>query len=548
MLHILEAELAGQLAAGEAIDRPAAVARELVENALDAEARRITIALQAGGTSWLRVSDDGHGIAADEIALVGTRHVTSKLASLDELATIATHGFRGVALASIAAVARLTISSRTADAAAATELRLANGTLQHRRLHAAPIGTSVTVEQLFYTMPQRRRFLHGIRAEAAAVIAIATHYALIAPHVAFSVIVDGCSALATSGCGQLRAALAAIYGAAVASAMIDVAHDQRAAPGAPRIHGLLAPPGHSRRGRDGIHLALNRHAIAARGRLPAVVEAAYRGMLAPGDHPIAVLNVDMDPADVDRFGRTMHRSVRPQAESFVSAALFRASRAALTGRRGVALPLNPAPTAPADMPTTTGWRPIGQYAGRYIIAEAEQGLAIIDQRGADIAGRRMALLAQWRAGGPLRRSLEPALAVPLDDRRLARLLAQAAALQRWGFTFDEFGPGIIVRHAPAELTALQIGQVLATLGTAAEATADVIALAIAEATAVAVGIALSPGEIGAIVARWCLSQDHDEPGTGPAIAWLTPAHIATLMRHEEVHQHRAGMPPPQASA
>lgn len=541
MLHILEAELAGQLAAGEAIDRPAAVARELIENALDAGARRITIALQAGGTSWLRVSDDGHGIAADGIVLVGTRHATSKLSSLDELATIATHGFRGVALASIAAVSRLTISSRTADAAAATELRLAGGTIQHRRMHAAPVGTSVTVEQLFYTMPQRRRFLHGAGAEAAAVIAVATHYALVVPQVAFCVVVDGRHVLATSGCGQVRAALAAIYGATVAGAMIDVAPDQHAAPGAPRVRGLLTPPGYNRRGRDGIHLSLNRHAVAARGRLPAVIEAAYRGLLAPGEHPIAVLDIAIDPADVDRLGRTMHRGIRLQAESFVAAAVFRASRAALAERRSVALPLPAAPTAPAVSPAATaGWRPIGQYAGRFILAEAEQGLAIIDQRGADIGGRQAALLAQWRAGGPAAQLLSPALTLPLDERRLARLLAQATALQRWGFAIAEFGPGVIVRHAPTELTPIQVGRALSAISGDAEPTTEAIALAIAEATAVEAGIALSHAECGAIVARWCASRNGDHSPVGPVVAWLTPARLGVLMQQEAVRQHPVG--------
>ncbi|MBU6335209.1 MAG: DNA mismatch repair endonuclease MutL [Chloroflexi bacterium] len=545
MLHILEAELAGQLAAGEAIDRPAAVARELIENALDAGARRITIALQAGGTNWLRVSDDGHGIAADEIGLVGTRHATSKLSSLDELTTIATHGFRGVALASIAAVSRLTLSSRTADAAAATELRLAGGTIQHHRMHAAPVGTSVTVEQLFYTMPQRRRFLHGAGTEAAAVVAVATHYALIVPQVAFCVVVDGRTMLATSGCGQVRAALAAIYGATVAGAMIDVAPGQHATPGAPQVRGLLAPPGYSRRGRDGIHLSLNRHAIAARGRLPAVIEAAYRGILAPGEHPIAVLDIAIDPADVDRLGRTMHRGIRLQAETFVAAAVFRASRAALAERRSVVLPLSPAPTAPVMVHAgATGWRPIGQYAGRFILAEAEQGLAIMDQRGADIGGRRAALLAQWRAGGPAAQPLSPALTLPLDERRLARLLAQAAALQRWGFAIAEFGPGVIVRRAPAGLTPAQVSRALSAISGADEPTTEAIALSIAEATAVEAGVALSPAECGAIVARWCASRGADESPAGPVVAWLTPARLGALIQQEALRHQ----PPGAASA
>src|SRR5579884_2429002 len=220
-IHILDPHLAAKIAAGEVIERPASVLKELVENALDAGAHRIQIEIDAGGIERIQVSDDGHGIAADEVELAFRRHATSKLHSEADLNQLATLGFRGEALPSIAAVADVQCTTRTPEAPVGVELHVEAGALEQQPIARQP-GTTMQVEHLFARFPARRKFLKSRTAEAAACAQAVAPLALAFPEVQFSLLIDGREALRTPGDGQLRSATVALLGNDAADALLEL--------------------------------------------------------------------------------------------------------------------------------------------------------------------------------------------------------------------------------------------------------------------------------------------------------------------------------------
>ncbi len=209
-IRILPPEVASQIAAGEVVERPASVVKELVENALDAGAKSVSVEIAAAGRSLVRVADDGAGIPAEELALAIERHATSKLASSEDLFRITTLGFRGEALASIGSVSRLTITSRTAEDPAGARLRVEGGLIGKLEKIGAPVGTLVSVEDLFYNVPARLKFLKQDATERRAVDALLTRYALAYPQVRFKLSEGNSLSLHTAGDGERRAILAAL--------------------------------------------------------------------------------------------------------------------------------------------------------------------------------------------------------------------------------------------------------------------------------------------------------------------------------------------------
>jgi DNA mismatch repair protein MutL len=202
MIRILPPVIVAQIAAGEVVERPASVIKELVENAIDAQATTITVDIRAGGISEMIIRDDGAGIPADQIETAFARHATSKLVNAEDLFAITTLGFRGEALPSIAAVAQVSCTSRTRDAAQAVELRIAGSEIQDKRTVGAPVGTTFLIRNLFYNLPVRREFLRSAGAETAAIATIMTQYALAYPHIRFTFNVDGKTRLSSNGTGQ----------------------------------------------------------------------------------------------------------------------------------------------------------------------------------------------------------------------------------------------------------------------------------------------------------------------------------------------------------
>jgi DNA mismatch repair protein MutL len=290
----LPPDVVNKIAAGEVIERPASVIKELLENAVDAHARRVDVFLEKGGNESIRVTDDGRGIAAEELPLAVASHATSKLQSADDLFRVHTLGFRGEALASIAAVSRLSIRSRHADAAAAAELRVEAGVVGEVRPAASPPGTTVEVRDLFLNTPVRRKFLRSVPTELGHAAEGFTRIALAYPDVHFTLQHNGRSVHELPPCGDVRERIAAFFGADLAQSLIAVASEE----GDVRLAGFVANPMYSRTNNRLQFLFLNGRCIRDRSLQHALGEA-YRGLLITGRYPICFLNLTLPPELVD---------------------------------------------------------------------------------------------------------------------------------------------------------------------------------------------------------------------------------------------------------
>src|ERR1700674_1914506 len=316
-IHLLAPEVADAIAAGEVIERPASVVKELVENALDADARRINIEVRGAGKISIRVSDDGAGISADDLAMAFVRHATSKVTQLSDLDSIASLGFRGEALASIASVADVDCTS------AGARIRVRAGDVIDQGSGPLLPGVSVEVKDLFANVPARLKFLKSDVTELGVIKDVVSAYALLNPHVRFQLNLDGRGAVGTTGDGDRRRAVASVYGAPVAAELLDIV-------GMPLVTGVVTQPRLSRGSRDGIVLAVNGRPISSRALVYAL-EECYQGRLERGRHPVAVLDIGIDPELVDVNVHPAKKEVRFRDEGAVFGALQRAVRAALDG-------------------------------------------------------------------------------------------------------------------------------------------------------------------------------------------------------------------------
>ncbi|MGH7912649.1 MAG: DNA mismatch repair endonuclease MutL, partial [Candidatus Dormibacteraceae bacterium] len=317
-IALLPPPVADAIAAGEVIERPAAVVKELVENALDAGARRIAVDVRGAGRTLIRVADDGSGIPEGELALAFQRHATSKLRELEDLGRIATLGFRGEALASIAAVADVECRSQAA------RVRFSGGALLESGAAMPTPGTVVEVRDLFGSTPARLKFLKSEATEQSLCLRAVQPYALLYPEVRFAVTLEGRTGLRTTGSGDPRAAMAAAYGSAVAADLVEVAGEG--------IAGLVSEPRLSRGTRDGLLLAVNRRPIASRS-LAYAVEECYVGLLERGRHPLAVLDLVLPADALDVNVHPSKREVRFHDERELFSRLQRAVREALSVSR-----------------------------------------------------------------------------------------------------------------------------------------------------------------------------------------------------------------------
>ncbi|HMQ32231.1 MAG TPA: DNA mismatch repair endonuclease MutL, partial [Chloroflexaceae bacterium] len=334
-IRLLDPTVAAQIAAGEVVERPASVVKELLENALDAGARRVSVEARGGGLRELKIQDDGCGIAGHEVELAFERHATSKLASADDLWRIGTLGFRGEALPSIASVAQVVCITRSADEEVGTELRIAGGELQARAPRGCSPGTSISVRNLFYNTPVRRDYLRSEATELSAISAVVQQYALAYPEVRFTLLLEGRLALQTAGDGDRRAVLIELYGVEVARQMLAV--EARAYEGEHEVSvsGFVSPPGLTRGSRGYLHLFVNRRALQPRGALAIVVEEAYHTMLMKGRHPLAVLDLRVHPLAVDVNVHPTKSEVKFRYAPKVHGVVGRAVREALVEGAGV---------------------------------------------------------------------------------------------------------------------------------------------------------------------------------------------------------------------
>src|SRR6185437_8240212 len=331
----LPRDVAAKIAAGEVVERPASVVKELIENALDANARTIRLEIAGGGLDLIRVSDDGNGIAADDMPLAFARHATSKIDSLSDLEHINTLGFRGEALASIAAVARVTLLSRPRDATAGAQVGVDEGALGPVTPAGAPAGTTITIRGLFASVPARLKFLKTRATETAHCLRLLEQYALAWPGVRFTAISEGRQVFSTPGDGRLLSAIVAVYGLRVAEQMVALDEDSDAeqpqahtASERPRVSGYVSRPSCYKATRQFISFFVNGRWVQSR-TLNYAVEEAYHSLLLTGRHPIAVINIALDPAEMDVNVHPAKTEVRFLRERLVYAAVQRAVRAAV---------------------------------------------------------------------------------------------------------------------------------------------------------------------------------------------------------------------------
>ncbi|AZQ13873.1 DNA mismatch repair endonuclease MutL [Halorubrum sp. PV6] len=352
-----------RIAAGEVVERPASVVKELIENSLDAGASRVAVSVEAGGAEGVRVRDDGVGIPEGQLEAAVAEHATSKIGDIEDLDRgVGTLGFRGEALYTVGAVSRLTVRSRPPDAAAGAEIRVDGGDVGEVRPAGCPTGTTVEVDDLFYNTPARKKFLKQTATEFDRVNTVVTGYALANPGVAVSLEHDGRETFATEGNGDLRSAVLAVYGREVAEAMIDVdwtpPGDESLAENSPpedsppedsppedsppedsppedspvrAVSGLISHPETTRASREYLATYVNGRYVTASALREAVLEA-YGGQLAPDRYPFAVLFVDVPPGDVDVNVHPRKLEVRFDEEPAVRAAVKEAVEAALIDR------------------------------------------------------------------------------------------------------------------------------------------------------------------------------------------------------------------------
>lgn len=320
----LQPLLVNQIAAGEVIERPASVAKELIENAIDAGATRIDVAIEQGGKELVRVIDDGCGIAASELPLALAPHATSKIATAADLDAIATMGFRGEALASMASVSRISLLSRTAEEDGAALIGGEGDDLRPPRPAPGPVGTNVTVRNLFFNTPARRKFLRTDRTEGGRVIEIVQNLALALPSIAFTLAVDGQVRLDLPPDQAARERVLAVLGEDLAGELLEVSADERGI----GIWGLAGTPNLARATARHLRIYLNGRMIADRSINHAIKEA-YRGLIEPSRSPTIVLFLEMDPSLVDVNVHPSKAEVRFRNQASIHGAVLSAVRNAL---------------------------------------------------------------------------------------------------------------------------------------------------------------------------------------------------------------------------
>ncbi|MCA9309611.1 MAG: DNA mismatch repair endonuclease MutL, partial [Phycisphaerales bacterium] len=329
-IRVLPPLVVNQIAAGEVVERPASVVKELVDNAIDAHARHITVEIEAGGIELIRVTDDGRGVPGPQVPLAVHPHATSKVRDAADLERIATMGFRGEALASIASVARLSFRSRTADADGACRIDVDGGDASDVRPDAGPRGTSVTVRNLFFNTPARRKFLRTANTERGHCTDVVRDLAMAHPARGFTIRVDGRTVLELPPDQSPRDRITAILGDHVGEWFTIEADrfDEAAAP--ITLWGLIAPPAQARPTPKWQHVFLNGRPIRDKTVTHALREA-YRGLIEPGKHPAAVVLLEVPPDAVDVNVHPAKAEVRFRDQGIIHKVVYHAARSVLLG-------------------------------------------------------------------------------------------------------------------------------------------------------------------------------------------------------------------------
>jgi len=482
-IKVLEPQIVSRIAAGEVVERPASVVKELVENSLDAGATQISVEARGGGVSLIRVVDNGSGLPADEVELAFSRYATSKITGLDDLESILSLGFRGEALASIAAVAEVELTTCAAGKSNGTYLTLKGGEVTSRGSRGRSPGTTVSVSSLFRQVPARLKFLKSRATEASHIANIVSRYALAFPEVGFTLSLDGRVTLRTPGSGQLMDCIVEVYGLEVARNMLEIkaqGWDGVVKGSSPTVSGMVGSPKIGRSSRDYLSLFVNRRWVKHR-LLAWAVEEAYHGLLMTGKHPVAIINLTLPPQEIDVNVHPTKTEIRFRDESAVFSAVQRAVRQTLiqltpvprieevmVSRRVSLAPRPPlrksvsddmghvSPSAAASQTPARSLpvlRVVGQLLSSYIIAEGPGGLYLIDQHAAHERILFEQVKERWsRREIEVQALLEP---VPFEvtPRQAEVLSSHLEKLSEFGFAIEPFGEKtFLVRSVPALLT------------------------------------------------------------------------------------------------
>src|SRR5215212_7272148 len=324
-IRVLADYVANQIAAGEVVERPASVAKELVENSIDAGATRITIEIEAGGRRLLKVSDDGEGMVRDDAVLAFERHATSKIRETDDLAAIGTLGFRGEALASIASVAKVELTTCIEGANAATRVTIDGGRMRDVKDAAHPRGTTISVRDLFFNIPARRKFLRSEATETYHLTNLVTHYALAHPEIALTFVNNGREVVRTAPAKDLRERAYQIFGEEFLKNLLEVDGGE---PQFARITGFVSAPRDRRTSRDSQYLFVNRRFVRDR-MIGRALSEAYRSILPHGVYPAALLFIETPLEEVDVNVHPAKTEVRFRRQAAVADAVRESVRAAL---------------------------------------------------------------------------------------------------------------------------------------------------------------------------------------------------------------------------
>ncbi len=496
-IKVLETKTVSRIAAGEVVERPASVVKELVENALDAGATQITVEVKGGGISLIRITDNGTGIPDSETELAFERHATSKISSLQDLQNLSSLGFRGEALPSIAAVAQVQMITCARGEDVGTYLSLDDGKVVRHDSQARSSGTTITVNNLFRKIPARLKFLKSESAEGGRVADIVSQYALAYPEVRFTLNVDGKTPLRSPGSGKLMDSVIAVYGLEIAQNMLEVRNqntDWNSADDLIQVTGLVGLPKIARSNRDRISFFVNRRWVNNR-MLSFAVEEAYHGLLMQGKHPVCVINIQIPPNQVDVNVHPAKTEIKFQDERAVFGAVQKAVRQTLVQSSPVprvdeiksrfgtpAAPFaaihppvipqkaGPASTANINEQAVTPLislpllRVLGQLARNYIVAEGPDGLYLIDQHAAHERIQFEKIKEQWESRKiEVQTLLEPAT-FEVEPGRASLMSSHLGELAELGFGIEIFGDRTyLVRSIPALLRDKNWGETIREL-------------------------------------------------------------------------------------
>ena len=495
-IRLLPPDVADKIAAGEVVERPASVVKELLENSIDAGATDIRIEIREGGRRLIRVADNGSGIPDDQVTLAFARHATSKLSVVKDLDHIATLGFRGEALASIAAVSQVTLLTRPRDQAMGQFVSLEGGQIRRQEGRGGPAGTVLTVENLFYNVPARLKFLRQPQTETGHIHTAVSHYALAHPTIRFHLTADGRVLFQSTGNGKLLDVLIALYGLETAEQMLEI--QPEAEDGAPEssvtVRGFVGVPALHRATRSHIVLFCNHRWIQDRSLAHAVAQA-YHTLLPVGRHPVAVVLLELPAGEVDVNVHPTKREVKFRQANQVFSAVQRAVRRTLLDQAPIptagqaprtwaspdwerrnsllrpeggitsqmalefyrppdGLDLGPGeaplePVGPVRLPLL---RVVGQVGQTYIVAEGPQGMYLIDQHAAHERVLYEQMMAGHSSGSVASQTLLEPLHLNLDPQLAAVLEEHLEALNQIGFEVEPFGgASYLLRAVPAIL-------------------------------------------------------------------------------------------------